>query len=65
MTVKERLHQLIDEMHEDQAAVLLLDLEECDVGEDALIAEIARARDELRRGEGIPHDEAMARLRQS
>ena len=28
MTVKEKLHKLIDEMHEDQAAVLLMDLEE-------------------------------------
>ena len=28
MSSKERLHQLIDEMNDDQAAVLLLDLEE-------------------------------------
>ncbi|MGE3075928.1 MAG: hypothetical protein AB7N24_08585 [Dehalococcoidia bacterium] len=28
MSTKERLHQLIDEMNEDQAAVLLMDLNE-------------------------------------
>lgn len=64
MSSKERLHQLIDEMTDDQAAVLLLDLQEprpplTDQEREA----IANARQELRDGRGIPLDEAMKRLR--
>jgi hypothetical protein len=64
MSSKERLHQLIDEMNDDQAAVLLLDLQEprpplTDQEREA----IANARQELRDGRGIPLDEAMKRLR--
>lgn len=64
MSSKERLHQLIDEMNDDQAAVLLMDLQEprpplTDQEREA----IANARQELRDGRGIPLDEAMKRLR--
>jgi hypothetical protein len=64
MSTKERLHQLIDEMNDDQAAVLLMDLEEprpplTDQEHDA----IAAARQELRAGQGISLEEAMKRLR--
>lgn len=64
MSSKERLHQLIDEMTDDQAAVLLMDLQEprpplTDQEREA----IANARQELRDGRGIPLDEAMKRLR--
>ncbi len=61
---RERLHQLIDEMNDDQAAVLLMDLEEprpplTDQEREA----IANARQELRDGRGISLEEAMKRLR--
>ncbi|NJD63792.1 MAG: hypothetical protein FIB00_00865 [Chloroflexi bacterium] len=64
MSTKERLHRLIDEMNDDQAAVLLMDLEEprpplTDEEREA----IATARQELRSGEGISLEEAMKRLR--
>lgn len=64
MSTKERLHQLIDEMNDDQAAVLLMDLEEprpplTDQEREA----IANARQELRDGRGISLEEAMKRLR--
>ena len=64
MSTKERLHQLIDEMNDDQAAVLLLDLEEprpplTDQERDAIVT----ARQELRAGQGISLEEAMKRLR--
>lgn len=66
MSTKERLHQLIDEMNDDQAAVLLMDLEE---QRPALTSaereEIAAARAELRHGRGIPLDEAIRRIRRT
>lgn len=64
MSTKERLHQIIDEMNDDQASVLLMDLEEpippLTADERAAIDE---GREELRSGMGIPLDEAMRRLR--
>jgi hypothetical protein len=64
MSTKERLHQLVDEMNDDQAAVLLIELEdEPPPLSEAERAEIDLARGQLRAGEGIPHDELMRRLR--
>ncbi len=64
MSTKERLHALIDEMTEDQAAVLLMDLEQepppLTTAEESAIA---RARADLAAGKGIPHDELMRKLR--
>jgi len=64
MSTKERLHQLIDEMNDDQAEVLLLDLAAAPhpLSDDER-AEIQKARQELRDGKGIPHEEVMRRLR--
>lgn len=64
MSTKERLHQLIDEMNDDQAEVLLLDLAAAPPPlSDDERAEIQKARQELRDGKGIPHEEVMRRLR--
>ena len=64
MTAKERLHQLISEMNDDQAAVLLMDLEEPPprLSDDERRA-IGEARRELAAGRGIPNDEVMQELR--
>ena len=64
MSTKERLHQLIDEMNDDQAAVLLIDLEEPRPPLTATEREqIEVARAELREGKGIPLDEVLRELR--
>jgi hypothetical protein len=63
MSAKERLHELIDGMHDDQAEVLLLELERPMpplTPED--IASIERGRAELRAGKGIPHEEVLRRF---
>ena len=66
MSTKERLHQLIDEMNEDQAAVLLMDLDAVPPPlSESERAEIHAARESLRAGKGIPLDEAIRRLRQA
>ncbi|MEO8540392.1 MAG: hypothetical protein ABI577_11680 [bacterium] len=62
MSTKERLHQIIEEMNDHQATVLLMDLEVPPLTDDER-AQIEVARDELRAGKGIPMDEAMRRLR--
>lgn len=64
MSIKERLHQLIDEMNDDQANVLLIELEdESPPLSEAERRDIDLARRQLREGQGIPHDEVMRRLR--
>ena len=64
MSTKERLHQIIDEMNEDQAAVLLTDP---DGPRPPLTDEeregVAGARGERRAGKGIPLEEAIRWLR--
>ena len=63
MSTKERLHQLIDEMNDDQAAVLLEDLEwEPGPLSEEDIAAIEKGREQARAGLGIPHEEALKRL---
>lgn len=63
MSTKERLHQIIDEMNDDQAAVLLMDLEDLRPRlSDEDRAAIEEGLKELRDGRGIPHEEAMRRL---
>ncbi|MCC6960531.1 MAG: hypothetical protein IT301_11840 [Dehalococcoidia bacterium] len=63
MSTKERLHQLIDEMNEDQAAVLLMDLE---WEPSPLSAEdreaIARGLADSEAGRTRPHAEVMKRF---
>lgn len=64
MSTKERLHQLIDEMNEDQAAVLLLDLEQPNwrlTEEDR--ASVERGRAQAREGGSLSTEEVFARLR--
>lgn len=63
MSTKERLHQLIDEMNDEQAAVLLMDLKEPPPLTDQERDAIVTARQELRAGQGISLEEAMKRLR--
>ena len=66
MSAKERLHQLIDEMNEDQATVLLMDLDAVPPPlSDSEHAAIHEAREALRAGKGVPLDEAIRRLRQA
>jgi len=63
MSSKERLHQLIDEMNDDQAAVLLLDIEEPREPlstED--IGSIKRGRAQTRAGKLRTTDEVFERL---
>jgi hypothetical protein len=63
MSTKERLHEIIDEMDEDQAEGLLMELDRPSPplsAED--IASIERGRAELRQGKGIPHEEVLRRL---
>ena len=64
MSTKERLHQLIDEMNEDQAAVLLMDLER----EPGLLSEddraaIDRGRAQARQRLSTSTEEVLKRLR--
>jgi predicted transcriptional regulator len=62
MTVKERLHRLIDEMHEDQAYGLLMDLEQPLpplTAEDR--ASIERGFADSRAGRTKPHAEIVAK----
>lgn len=64
MSVKEKLHRLIDEMNEDQAAVLLMDLETPPpplTPEDR--ASIARGREQARSGQLRTTEEVFDRLR--
>ena len=64
MTAKERLHELIEEMHEDQAEVLLMDLERPMppfTPED--VASIERGRAQARTGQSRTTDEVFERLR--
>ncbi len=59
MTAKERLHQLIDEMHDDQAAVLLMDLERPPLSEADHEA-IARGLADSEAGRTFSEQEVMA-----
>ncbi len=61
MTAKERLHQLIDEMHDDQAAVLLMDLEERHALSDEDRASIERGFADSKAGRTTPHAEIAAK----
>lgn len=60
MSTKERLHKLIDEMNDDQAAVLLLDLEEPrpSLSEEDK-ASISRAFADSEAGRTRPHADVM------
>lgn len=64
MSTKERLHALIEEMNEDQAEMLLMNLEDAEPIPltAAERADIDKGRSELRAGLGIPHEEVLKRL---
>lgn len=64
MSTKEQLHQLIDEMNDDQAAYLLVELQQASppLTEEDREA-IARGRDQARRGTGRTTAEVFERLR--
>jgi hypothetical protein len=64
MSTKERLHQLIDEMNDDQAAVLLMDLEyEPRPLSPEDIESIERGRAQARAGQLRTTGEVFERLR--
>ena len=68
MTAKQALHAYIEALAEDEAAWLWQKIqwdkdERAQPLTDTEAAEVAMAIRSLRRGEGIPHDEAMRRLR--
>lgn len=64
MSTKERLHRLIDEMNDDQAAVLLMDLEyEPGPLSPGDVESIDRGRAQARAGQLRTTEEVFERLR--